>query len=106
MKNAPCNTVQTIPGPASMKFRPNAMNSSDQSLNHLFTQFRVYSLLLRHMFIMNDTFGIKMQPKLFSSAIFVFSFSELSVSLDSTKLHCDVLLQDYTQTFIASYSSV
>jgi hypothetical protein len=36
--------VQKIPGPTSLKLKPNAMNSSDQSLNHLFMNITVYSL--------------------------------------------------------------
>jgi hypothetical protein len=75
-----------------VKFRPNTMNSSDQSLNHLFIKFTVYSLFFQHKFVMNDIFSIKKcSQHFFLPTIFAVSLSELLVSLDLTKLHSDVL---------------
>jgi hypothetical protein len=77
-----CTVVQKIPGPTFLKLRPNAMNSSDQSPNHLFKKFAVYSLFFRHKFMMNETFSIKKCSQTFlSPAIFTFSISELLSNL-------------------------
>jgi hypothetical protein len=51
-----CSVVWKIPGPSFEKLRPNMMNSSDESLNHLFIIFTVYSLFFWHKFMMNVYF--------------------------------------------------
>jgi hypothetical protein len=48
-----------------------------------------------------------MQLTLFSLAIFAFSISKISISLDSTKFHTNVLFLDHTTpTFIAHYNDL
>jgi hypothetical protein len=44
----------------------------------------------------NDTYSVKDAVSIVRLSIFEFSFSELSVSLDSVNLHSDVLFLDRT----------
>lgn len=55
-----CTVVQRrVPGPTFLKLRPNAVNSTDQPLNHLFVKFAFYGLFSGTNSLMNDTFSIK-----------------------------------------------
>jgi hypothetical protein len=46
-----CIVVLKILGPTFLKLRPNAMNSSDQSLKHVFMKFTAYGhLILSHVY--------------------------------------------------------
>jgi hypothetical protein len=96
-KRSPCIVVHKIPRPPFLKLWHIAIKSGDEPLNHLFIKFIVYSLSFSHKFPMNDTFRTKKNAvNIVPTAIFAFSLSELSVSLDSTKLHSDALFLDRT----------
>jgi hypothetical protein len=53
-------------------------------------------MFIQIIFIILDSIAYRPVAELFSPAIFAFSLSELPVSLDSTKLHSEVLFLDRT----------
>jgi hypothetical protein len=80
--------VQKIPGPTSLKLRPNAINSRDQSLVHILTKFTV-KVCFQHKFVVNDTFSIKKRSQQCFQPRFLHSrFLSLCVPFMSFKITC------------------
>jgi hypothetical protein len=78
------------------------VNSSAQTLDHLFIKCTIYGLFSLHKFVTNDAFNIKKMQSMFSSALLHSHDHRLSMNL----CHSNTLVADDFTHFSAFQFSV